>query len=103
MAAGLDRGPAAFLGFGGRAELLLEPARDRGMKSERIHNAIVYTGSARAAGKNGGCYRTTRTSGCSNFWLLRSHFSSSTRMFFFLTPDSLATDGRLSRLSQLSQ
>ena len=87
MAAGLDRGPAAFLGFGGRAELLLEPARDRGMKLERIHNAIVYTGSERAAGKNAGVLSYNE-----NFRMFQ--FLAGSISLFLFHPDGFFRDTR---------
>ena len=40
--AGLNRRPALFLRRGRRAELLLEPAGDDGMKRETLHDALAY-------------------------------------------------------------
>jgi hypothetical protein len=37
MRAGLDGGPALFLGLGGRAKLLLEPPGNDGMKLKPLH------------------------------------------------------------------
>src|SRR3954454_10476423 len=52
MPAGLNRWPATDLRFRRRTERLLEPLRDRGLKSEGLHGKnLIYTAPRKGKGR----------------------------------------------------